>query len=67
MRFAIRRSDLPHEPQKANLAEPLALNSWSRCTDKNFTDFAKNGVFQQYRLISLKNSLFLTLRVELLR
>lgn len=49
MRFAMRRNDLPHEPQKANLAEPLALKSWSRCTDKNFTDFAKNGVFQQYR------------------
>jgi hypothetical protein len=46
----MRRNDLPHELQKANLAEPLALKGWSRCTDKNFTDFAKNGVFQQYRL-----------------
>jgi hypothetical protein len=46
----MRRSELLHEPQKANLVEPLALKSWSRCTGKNFTDFAKNGVFQQYRL-----------------
>ncbi len=51
MRFAMRRSELPHERQKANLAEPLALKNWSRCTDKIFTDFAKNGVFQQYRLV----------------
>ena len=44
------RSELPHERQKANLAEPLASESWWRPKDKNFTDFAKNGVFQQYRL-----------------
>lgn len=50
MRFAMRRSELLNERQKANLAEPLALKRWSRCTDKRFTDFANNGVFQQYRL-----------------
>jgi hypothetical protein len=42
-------SELPHERQKANLAEPLVLKIWSRCTDKNLTDFAKNGVFQHYQ------------------
>jgi hypothetical protein len=47
MRSAIRRSELAHERQKANLAEPLASNISSRGTDKNFADFAKNGVFQQ--------------------
>ena len=31
------------------LAEPLASKCWSRRTDKNFTDFAKNRVFQQYQ------------------
>ena len=51
IRFAIRHSELPHERQKANLAEPLVLKIWTRCTDKNLTDFAKNGVFQQYRLL----------------
>jgi hypothetical protein len=50
MRIAIRRSELPHEPQETNLAEPLTAKGWLRCTDRNFTDFAKNGVFQQYRL-----------------
>jgi hypothetical protein len=50
MRSAIRRSELPHERQKTNLAEPLASKCWSRCTDENLSDFAKNGVFQQYRL-----------------
>lgn len=50
MRFAMRRSELPHERHKASLAEPLAVKSWSRCTDKNLTDSAKNGVFQRYRL-----------------
>jgi hypothetical protein len=43
---AMRRSELPHERQKTNLAELLASKSWSRRTGKNFTDFAKNGVFQ---------------------
>jgi hypothetical protein len=42
----MRRSELPHERQKNNLAELLASKSWSRRTGKNFTDFAKNGVFQ---------------------
>lgn len=50
MRFAMTHSEQPHERQKANLAEPLASKTWSRCTDKNLTDFVKNGVFQQYRL-----------------
>ena len=49
MGSAIRRSELPHERQKANLAEPLASKSWWRRTDKNFTGFARNGVFQQNR------------------
>jgi hypothetical protein len=49
MSFTVRRSELPHERQKANLAEPLASKSWSRCTNKKFADFTKNGVFQQYR------------------
>ena len=48
MRFSMRRSELPHERQKSNLAEPLASKSWSRCTGKKFTEFVKNGVFQQY-------------------
>ena len=42
----MRRSELRHERQKTNLADPLASKSWSRCTNKKFTDFAKNGVFQ---------------------
>ncbi|MDU9006878.1 hypothetical protein [Sedimentitalea todarodis] len=42
----MRRSELAHERQKTNLAEPLVSKSWLRCTDKNFADFAKNGVFQ---------------------
>jgi len=46
----MRRSELPHEQKKTNLAEPLASKSWPRCTGKNFSDFVKNGVFQQYRL-----------------
>ena len=48
MRFTMRLSELSHERQKANLAEPLASENWSHCTNKNSTDFAKNGVFQQY-------------------
>ncbi|WP_233493346.1 hypothetical protein [Ruegeria atlantica] len=50
MRFAMRRSELPHAQQKTNLAEPLALKSWSGCTDRKITDFVKNGVFQHNRL-----------------
>ena len=46
MRSVMRRSDLAHERQKTNLAEPLVSKSWLRCTDKNFADFAKTGVFQ---------------------
>jgi hypothetical protein len=46
MRSVMRRSELAHERQKTNLAEPLVSKSWLRCTDKNFADFAKNGVFQ---------------------
>jgi len=42
----MRRSELAHERQKTNLAERLVSKSWLRCTDKNFADFAKNGVFQ---------------------
>lgn len=53
MRSAMRRSELPHERQKTNLTEPLGSKSWLRRTDKNFTDFAKNGVFQQYRLAAI--------------
>ena len=49
MRSAMRRSELPHERQKTNLAEPLASKSWLRRTGKNFIDSAKNGVFQQYQ------------------
>ena len=45
----MRRSELAHERQKTNLAEPLVSKSWLRCTDKNFADFAKNGVFQHNR------------------
>ncbi|MEP3557994.1 MAG: hypothetical protein ABJN03_15910 [Ascidiaceihabitans sp.] len=48
----MRRSELPHDRQKSNLAEPLASKSWSRCTGKKFTDFVKNGVFQQYQPIA---------------
>ncbi len=51
MRSATRRSELGYEWQKTNLAEPLASKSWLRRTGKNFADFAKNGVFQQYRLL----------------
>ena len=46
MRPVMRRGELAHERQKTNLAEPLVSKSWLRCTDKNFADFAKNGVFQ---------------------
>jgi hypothetical protein len=42
----MRRSELPHERQKTNLAEPLAPKGWLRRTDKKFIDFAKNRVFQ---------------------
>ena len=42
----MRRSELAHKRQKTNLAEPLVSKSWLRYTDKNFADFAKNGVFQ---------------------
>ena len=45
----MRRNELTHEHQKANLAEPLASKSWLRPTAKNFTDFAKNGVFQHHQ------------------
>ncbi|MEO1139312.1 MAG: hypothetical protein AAFW87_07640 [Pseudomonadota bacterium] len=45
----MRRSELPNKRQKSNLAEPLVSKSWSRCTGKKFTDFVKNGVFQQYQ------------------
>jgi hypothetical protein len=47
MRSAMRRIELAHERQKANWAEPFASRNSSRCTDKNFAYFAKNGVFQQ--------------------
>jgi len=53
MRSAMRRIELAHERQKANWAEPLAAKSWSVCAGINFSDFAKNGVFQQYRLLFL--------------
>jgi hypothetical protein len=43
----MRRIELAHELQMANWAEPFASRNSSRCTDKNFADFAKNGVFQQ--------------------
>ncbi|MCX7561823.1 hypothetical protein OS190_19860 [Sulfitobacter sp. F26204] len=46
---AMRYSELSHERQNTDLAEPLASKSWWRCTDKKFIDFAKNGVFQQYQ------------------
>lgn len=46
---AMRRIELAHERQMANWAEPFASRNSSRCTDKNFADFAKNGVFQQNR------------------
>ena len=46
----MRRSELPHERQKTNLAEPLASKSWLRRTDKKFIDFTKNRVFQNNRL-----------------
>ena len=52
MRSVMRRSELAHERQKTNLAEPLVSKSWLRCTDKNFADFAKNGVFQHNRLVA---------------
>jgi hypothetical protein len=52
MRFAMRRSELPHERQKANLAKYLSLQNWWRYTEKNFNDFAKDGVFEQYRPIA---------------
>lgn len=45
----MRHSELTHERQKTHLAEPLASKSWLRLTNKNFADFAKNGVFQQYQ------------------
>ena len=48
MRFAMRRRELSHKRQKTNFAEPLVSKSWLRRADKNFTDFAKNRVFQQY-------------------
>jgi len=48
----MRRGELAHERQKTNLAEPLVSKSWLRCTDKNFADFAKNGVFQHNRRIA---------------
>ena len=50
MRSVMRRSELAHERQKTNLAEPLVSKSWLRCTDKNFADLAKNGIFQHNRL-----------------
>ena len=46
MKFAMRRSELPRERYRVNLAEPLASKCWSSCKDKNFTDFPKNRVFQ---------------------
>ena len=49
MRFAMRRRELSHKRQKTNFAEPLVSKSWLRRADKNFTDFAKNRVFQQYQ------------------
>ena len=45
----MRRSELPHERQKANLDEPLASKSWWQRTDKYLINFAKNGVFQHNR------------------
>lgn len=42
----MRRSELAHERQEANLAEPLASKSWLRRTGKNFAANSKNGVFQ---------------------
>ena len=45
---SIGRSKLAHERQKTSLAEPLASKGRLHCTGKNFTDFVKNGVFQQY-------------------
>ena len=49
MGSAKRRSELPHERHKTNLAKPLASKCWSRRTDKNFTDFAKNRVLNSIR------------------
>ena len=45
----MRRRELSHKRQKTNFAEPLVSKSWLRRADKNFTDFAKNRVFQQYQ------------------
>jgi hypothetical protein len=57
----MKHNELPHEQQKTNLAEPLASNSWSRCTGINFTDFVINGVFQHgvIRIGTLRPLLFL--------
>lgn len=44
----MRRSELPHEQKKANLAEPLALNSWLHCTGKKIHRFRQKRSFQQY-------------------
>lgn len=51
-RSAIRRIKQAYERQKANLAEPPASKTSSRGKAKNLADFAKNGVFQQYRLVA---------------
>jgi hypothetical protein len=44
----MRRSELAHERQKTNSAERLASKIRLRRTDKNFADFAKIRIFQQY-------------------
>ena len=49
----MRRSELAHERQKTNLAEPLASKSWLRRTAKNLVNFAKNGFFQHNRRIAV--------------
>jgi hypothetical protein len=59
----MRRSELPHERQKADLAEPLASKSWWRRTDKKFTDLAKNGVFQHNPPLAAVHSTSLSIPV----
>lgn len=46
MKSFMRRSELAHERQETNLAEPLATKSWSPCAARYFIDRVKTGVFQ---------------------
>ena len=50
MKSFMRCSELAHERQKTNLAEPLTTKSWSACTAGYFIDWPKIGVFQHNRL-----------------